>query len=207
MRQPANQVSGLLRASASGISSSMRAAMRWVSERRSPEITSPATGTPSACSAPSGGKILGAGHVERPEHDIAAKPETAGEAALALAIGGVEIGAAGDLLAVAQGRIGIGRQHLDEHRRGRRRQIVRHQLLEQVRREFGEFVLQLELDPGGEECGAFEQARNHRIGAFADQPAEPLGDAGILIRELPGLLVQQLTIRDCRGREIPGPSG
>ena len=52
-------------------------------------------------------------------------------------------------------------------------------------------MLQFELNAGGQEGGAFEQARDHRIGAFADKPAESLGDAGILLRELPRLLVEQ----------------
>ena len=79
-------------------------------------------------------------------------------------------------------------------------------MLEQVAGEFREFVLELELNAGGEEGGAFEQARDHRIGAFADQPAEPLGDAGILLGELPGLLVEQRQFAIVEDRGIPGSS-
>ena len=153
-------------------------------------MRSPPTGTPSACSAPAVRKYSRA-HVERPEHDIAAKSKSARETSFALPVGRVEIGAARDLLAVAQGRIGIGGQRLDQHRRRRRRQIVRNQLFEQIGREFREFVLELELDAGGEKRRAFEQAGDHRIGAFADQSAEAFGDAGILFGEIAGLLVQQ----------------
>jgi hypothetical protein len=52
-------------------------------------------------------------------------------------------------------------------------------------------VLELELYPGGEERGAFEQAGNHRVGALADQAAEPLRNSRILIGEIACLLVQQ----------------
>ena len=77
-----------------GISSSSRAAMRWVSESRRPAMTSPPTGM-SQClqRRPRVEKYSAPVDIERPEHDVAAKPEPAGDAAFAFAIGRVEIGA------------------------------------------------------------------------------------------------------------------
>ena len=65
-------------------------------------------------------------------------------------------------------------------------------MLEQVAGELGKLVLELELNPRGEECGAFQQARHHRVHAIGDQPAEPLRDARIFVGELARLLVKQL---------------
>ena len=169
----------------------MRAAVRCVSDSRRPATTSWPTERPSACSGPGVVIVFGAGDVERPQRDVAAEAIAAGDLAVALAIGGVEIGAARDRHAVAQRRIGKGRQDLRQHRRRRRREIVRDELLEQIAGEFRKLVLELELHARGEEGRAFEQAGDHRIHALGDQAAEPLGDARIFLGEFPGLLVQQ----------------
>ena len=141
-----------------------------------------------------GGEVFRADHVERPQHDAGGQAIAAGDVAVELAVGGVEIGAARDAPPVAQRRIGEWRDDLSQHRRGRRRQIVRHQLLEQIAGEFRELVLQLELHAGGEKRRALEQARNHRVHPVGDQAAKPLSDAGILVGELARLLIQQLEL-------------
>ena len=80
------------------------------------------------------------------------------------------------------------RAHENEGRR--RREIVRRELVDEVRGEIGELVLELELHPGGQERGALEKSGDHRIGGVADKPAEPLGDARIVFSEFGRLLAQ-----------------
>ena len=123
------------------------------------------------------------------------------QTALALAKGGVEIGAARDLLALAQRWVAKRRDALTSIADGVGRKIIRNQLLQQIRSEFREFVLELELDPGCEKGGAFQQSGDHRI-ARSGQPAEPFCNAGYF-GEIPGLLVEQLTIHDYKVPEIP----
>ena len=95
------------------------------------------------------------------------------------------------MLPVTQGRVGEWRMDLDQHDRRRGREIVRHKLFEQVAGEFREFLLELELDAGGKKGGPLQQRADHRVHAFCDQPAEPLGDARIFLGELTGLLEQK----------------
>ena len=52
-------------------------------------------------------------------------------------------------------------------------------------------MLELQLDTGGEKCGAFEQPGDHGIRAVPDQSAKAFGDAGIFFGEISRLLVQQ----------------
>ena len=106
------------------------------------------------------------------------------------AIGRFEHGAAGDGPAVAQRRIAEFGLRPNENEGGRRREIVRRQLIDEIRGEIGELVLELELDPGGQERGALEQAGDHRIGGVADESPETLGDAWIILREFDRLLAQ-----------------
>ncbi len=70
------------------------------------------------------------------------------------------------------------------------RQIVGRELVDEVRGEIGELMLELELDPGGEERGALEKTGDHRVGGVAEPPTEPLGDARIVLCEFGRLLAQ-----------------
>ena len=174
-----------------------------MSESRRPATTSGPTGSAERLQRPGAGEIFGADDVERPQRDVGGQADSGRRRAVALAIGRVEIGAARDAAALAQRRIGVGRHDLGEQRRGRRRQIVRDELLEQVAGELRELVLELELHAGGEEGGALEQAGDHRVHAVADEAAEALGDAGILLGELARLLVQQLQFPIVEIEEFP----
>ena len=51
-------------------------------------------------------------------------------------------------------------------------------------------MLDLQLHARGEKRRALQQARDHRIGAVADQAAQSLGDAGIFGGEFRALLAQ-----------------
>ena len=53
-------------------------------------------------------------------------------------------------------------------------------------------MLELELHARRQERGALQQAGDHRVGALADEAAEPLGDAGIFFGEFARLFVKQL---------------
>ena len=69
---------------------------------------------------------------------------------------------------------------------------MRDELLEQIVGEFRKFVLELELNPRGEEGRAFQQTADHRIDAVFQDAAEPLRDARIFVGEFARLLVEQL---------------
>jgi hypothetical protein len=64
---------------------------------------------------------------------------------------------------------------------------VRRQLVDQVRREVGELVLELELDSRGQERRSLEQSADHRVETVLEQSPQSLGDARIVPRELSGL--------------------
>ena len=51
-------------------------------------------------------------------------------------------------------------------------------------------MLELELNSRGQERRSFEQAADHRVEVVLEQSAEPLGDPGILLRELRRLFAQ-----------------
>ncbi len=95
------------------------------------------------------------------------------------------------------------RHDLREQRRGRRRQVVRHELLEKVAGELGKLVLELELHARREEGRAFEQPGDHRVGALLDEAAEALGDARILVRELGAVLAQEREFAIVEVEEFP----
>ena len=107
-----------------------------------------------------------------------------------LAIRRVEHGALGDGPAVAERRVAEFGLCPNENEGRGRREIVRRELVDEVRGEIGELVLELELDAGGQERGALEKSGDHRIGGVADEPAEPLGDARIVLSEFGRLLAQ-----------------
>ena len=89
----------------------------------------------------------------------ASEPEAAGDVALHLAIGGVEISAARDRAAVPKRRLAEFRVRLHEQKRRRRRQIVRRYLIEQVGGEIRELVFDLQLNPRREEGSALGAGR------------------------------------------------
>jgi hypothetical protein len=68
---------------------------------------------------------------------------------------------------------------------------MRHQLIEKIRREFSEFVLNLELDASRQKRRALKQPADHRVEPIAHQPAQALCDPGIFLGEFAGLLAQQ----------------
>ena len=135
-------------------------------------------------------QILGLDDIEGPERDRLREREPARNVAMRFAIGCFEHGASGNCSAVAQRRIAELGLRPNENEGGRRREIVRRQLVDEVRGEIGELVLELELDPGGQERGALEQAGDHRVGGVADEPPKPLGDAWIIFSEFGRLLAQ-----------------
>ena len=61
---------------------------------------------------------------------------------------------------------------------------MRRQLVDQVGGEVGEFVLELELDSGGQKRGPLEQSADHRIEIVIEQSAQALRHARIFLREL-----------------------
>ena len=84
------------------------------------------------------------------------------------------------------------RNHLHHHRRRRWREIVWNQLLQQVAGKFRKLVLELELHPRREECGALEQPTHQGIDAIVQDAAQPFRDTGIFLGEFARLLVEQL---------------
>jgi hypothetical protein len=138
-----------------------------------------------------GGKIFRVGDFERPQRDRRTQGEPTGDIALELPIGGVEIGAARNGASITQGGVAELRLHLRQQSRRRRREIMRHKLIEKVGREFSEFVFDLELDTRRQERRAFQQSADHRVEPLAGESAKALGDSGIFLRKLAGLLPQQ----------------
>ncbi len=53
-------------------------------------------------------------------------------------------------------------------------------------------MLDLELHPGGQECGPFEQPADHRIEIVVEQSAEALSHSRIFLREF-----SRLFTKDC----------
>src|SRR5262249_45408881 len=107
----------------------------------------------------------------------------------------------------AQARIGEERAHVRQQRRGRRRKVVRDQLLQQIGGELGKLVLELELHARGQERGALEQAGHHRIHAVGDQAAQTFGDAWIFGGEIARLLMEQLQFAIVEVEEFPVHGG
>ena len=64
-------------------------------------------------------------------------------------------------------------------------------------------MLELELDAGGQERRALEKPGDHRIRRVADEAAEALRDAWIVLSEFGRLLTQDLRAPDCRTQEFP----
>ena len=147
--------------------------------------------------------ILRVDDLEGPQRDRRRQAEAAGDVAVALPVGGVEIGAALDPPSLAQRLVAIGRHDLCEHGRRRRGEIVRDELLQEVGGELRELVLELELHPGGQEGGAFQEPGDHRVHPLCDEPAKALGDAGILLRELARLLPEQCQLAIVQVEEFP----
>ena len=135
-------------------------------------------------------QILRLDDIEGPERDRLGKREPARDVAMRLAICRLEHGALGDGPAVAQRRVAEFGLCAHENEGRRRREIVRRELVDEVRREIGELVLELELDPSRQERGALEKSGDHRVGGVADEPSEPLGDARIVFSEFGRLLAQ-----------------
>ena len=128
--------------------------------------------------------------IDGPERDRLGKRKPARNVAMRLAIRCIEHGALGDGPAIAQSRVAEFGLGPNENEGGGRREIVRRELVDEVRGEIGELMLELELDPGGQERGALEKAGDHRVGGVADEPTEPLGDARIVFGEFGRLLAQ-----------------
>ena len=84
----------------------------------------------------------------------------------------------------------IFRLRLNEKERGRRRKIMRRELVEQIGGEIRELVFDLELDSRGEKRRPFEQAADHRVDAVVEQSAQSLRDAGIFLSEFSRLFAQ-----------------
>ena len=135
-------------------------------------------------------QIFGLDDIERPERDRLGKRKPARDVALRLAVCRLEHGALRDGPPVAQRRVAEFGLRLNENERRRRREIVRRQLIDQVRGEIGELVLELELDARRQERRALEKPGDHRVGGVADEPSEPLRDARIVFSEFGRLLAQ-----------------
>ena len=135
-------------------------------------------------------EILRLDDIEGPERERLGEREPARNIAMRLAVRCIEHGALGDGPAVAQRRVAEFGLCANENEGRRRREIVRRELVDEVRGEIGELMLELELDPGGQERGALEKSGDHRIGGVADEASEPLGDARIVLREFGRLLAQ-----------------
>ena len=129
------------------------------------------------------GQIVRLDDVERPQGNRRGQGKSAGDAALGLAKCRVEIGAAPDRAPLAQRRIAVFRTCLHQYEGWGRRQIMRGQLIDQVRGEIGELMLELELHSGGQKRRAFEQPADHRVDVVFEQPAQTLGDPGIFLSE------------------------
>ena len=68
---------------------------------------------------------------------------------------------------------------------------MRHKLIQEIGREFSEFVFDLELDARRQKRRAFEQAADHRIDPVAHQAAKAFGDTGKFLRKFARLLAQE----------------
>ena len=115
----------------------------------------------------------------------------------------LEHGALRDGPPVAERGVAEFGSRLDENEGRRRREIVRRELVDQVRGEVGELVLELELDAGRQERGALEKPGDHRIGGVADDPSEPLRDARIVVSEFGRLLAQDCELLIVEPQEFP----
>ena len=120
-----------------------------------------------------------------------------------LAVRGLEHGALLDGPPVAERGVAEFGPRLNENEGRGRREIVRRELVDQVRGEVGELVLELELDAGGQKRGALEKAGDHRIGGVANDPSEPLRDAWIVVREFGRLLAQDCELLIVEPQEFP----
>src|SRR5882757_439762 len=139
-------------------------------------------------------EIFCAGDVERPQRRRRTQAIAARDRPIELPVSRIEIGAARNGPAIAQCRISEGGHDLCEHHRWGWCQVIRNQLLKQIAREFGKLMLKLELDPSCQKRRSFEQAGDHRVHALGEQAPETFRDSGILDRELPRLLVQNLEL-------------
>ena len=90
--------------------------------------------------------------------------------------------------AVGQAALLVVGLQLHDHHRGRRRQVVRADHLEQVLGEPGELLVDLELHAGGEEGEALEEALDVGVGALERVEPQACRD----FREVMGELATQL---------------
>src|ERR1700732_648673 len=139
-------------------------------------------------------EIIRGGDVKRQECDLGCELKPAGDLPVEFAVGCVEIGAACDRLPVPQRRVAIKGCRPDQNDGRSRREIIGEELLEQIIGELGKFVLEFELHARRKQGRAFEEARDHRIDAVADESPQPFGDARILFGEFTRLLVKQLEL-------------
>src|SRR6185437_1541025 len=135
-------------------------------------------------------QILRLDDIEGPERDRLRERKPACNVALCLPIGRVEHSALRDGPPVAERRIAKFWLCANENERRGRREIVWRKLVDEVRGEIGELMLELELDSGGEERGALEKSGDHRVGGVADESAKALGDARVVLSEFGRLLAQ-----------------
>lgn len=81
--------------------------------------------------------------------------------------------------------------------------MMRDQLFEQILGEFGEFMLELELNARREKGGSLQKPSNQGVHSIAKQAAKALGDSRILFRKFPRLLVKQLQLCVIEIEEFP----
>ncbi len=117
------------------------------------------------------GEILGLDKLERPDRQVGGRTEPARDLPLRLPVDGIEVRSGRDAAPLPQGGIAEDGLHLRQQRRGCGREVVRDELFEQVAGEFGEFVLQLQLDAGGQERRALQHSQDHGIRPLFEQPA------------------------------------
>ena len=137
-----------------------------------------------------GGDIARRVDLERPDLERGRQPEAAGDALVALAIGGVEIGSGFEPPPLGEIRRGEIRLRLQQRGRGHRRKISRQQLLQQRGGKDRELRLDLHAHARGEKRRPLQQPGEPRVEPVAGQPAETVRQPRKLGGEIGGPVVE-----------------
>ena len=186
-------------------SSSRRAAARTVSCRRRPAAAFGASPGNQRLQRRGAGEIFGLDDLERPQRDRRGQGETAGDVALQLAIGRVEIGAARDRAPLAQGGVAEFRLRPAPAEPTASAPDSAAPADRQIGREFGELVFDLELHRAAR--NAAPSSRPPIIGSTRSPIRPPRRSAtpGYSCANSPPARAGA-RVRDCRIRGIRGSS-
>ena len=127
-------------------------------------------------------------HSDRPERHRIARPVFAGQVAHRL---GAQAAVPVDREALGRSRPDCVELELHDRHRRDRRQVMRVEHAQQGGRQLGELVVDLVLDPTGQEGERLDQPLDVRIGAAVGLQQQPAGGGRILLGELLGELADE----------------